>query len=110
MDNPTTGELNRRVLIRRWQDQPNAAFGIDPVYDPGVTVWGKLVPVGNAVYYGAKQTGDSITHRCVIRYRAGITGEHVVESSGVRYRVKRADSLGWERRYTVMELEELGPV
>jgi SPP1 family predicted phage head-tail adaptor len=110
MPNPAPGDLDRRVTLRLWQDQPNAAFGIDQTYDAGVTVWARIEPVGGSVYYGSKQTGEGVSHRITVRHRPGITAGHVAESGGLRYRVRRVSELGGERRFTVLEVEELGAV
>lgn len=110
MQLPTVGELNRLVTIRRWQDVPNAAFGVDQTFDAGVQVWAKVEPVAGAIYYGTKQTGENVTHRFVIRYRIGITAEHVVEYAGVRYRIQRVSDMNDARRFTVIEAQELGTI
>jgi SPP1 family predicted phage head-tail adaptor len=110
MRKPSAGALDRRIALRRWQDQPNSAFGIDQTYDAGVTVWGRIEPVGGSVYYGSKQTGDSVSHRITVRHVTGITAEHVAECDGVRYRVRRVSDLAGERRFTVLEVEELGAI
>ncbi len=39
-----------------------------------------------------------------------ITGEHVAEYTGLRYRVKRASDLNGERRFVVLEVEALGAI
>ena len=42
---PDTGELVRRVTIRRWTDTANIGFGIDQNFDAGITRWAKNQPV-----------------------------------------------------------------
>lgn len=116
MREPTAGELNRRATIRLWQDVPNAAFGLDQTFDAGYACWAKVEPVGGATYYGAKQTGDQVTHRITVRRVAGktdpasVTGSHVVEIDGMRYRVRRVTDMNDGRRFTAIEAEELGAI
>ncbi len=107
---PTIGELNRLVTIRRWQDMPNAAFGVDQTFDAGVSLWAKVEPVAGVIYYGTKQTGENVTHRFTIRYRTDISAEHVIEYAGNRYRIQRVSDLNGAHRFTVMEAQELGAI
>ena len=115
MTEPQSGELNRRVAIKRWQDMP-ALSGSITVSDTLVaTVWGKIEPVGNAIFFGTKQVGEDVTDRIYIRRTSAltertITGEHVCESSGLRYRVRRASALNGEKKFVLLEVECLGNV
>lgn len=116
MREPSAGELNRRVTIRYWQDSPNNAFGLTPVFSDDYSCWAKVEPVGGALFWGAKQTGEAVTHRVIVRYVAGktdpqsITGEHVIESEGTRYRVRRVSDINDARRFVAVEVEQLGAV
>lgn len=115
MKNPTAGALDRRVTLRRWQDIPNAAFGVDQTYDAGVTVWASIEPVGSAIFWGTQQIENGVTHRVTARRSSAIneltvTGEHVVEHGGLRYRVKRASDLNGAGRFVVLEVEALGAI
>lgn len=110
---PKTGELNRRVAIKRWQDMP-ATSGSITVSDTLVaTVWAKIEPVGNAIFFGTKQVGEDVTDRIYIRRTSAltertITGEHVCESGGLRYRVRRASALNGEKKFVLLDVECLG--
>lgn len=113
MTEPQAGELNRRVAIKRWQDMP-AMSGSITVSDTLVaTVWAKIEPVGNAIFFGTKQVGEDVTDRIYIRRTSAltertITGEHVCESGGLRYRVRRASALNGEKKWLLLEVEALG--
>lgn len=114
-NDPTIGELDSRVLIRRWQDLPNADFGTTPDYDAGYEIWCKLVPSGSAIYFGTMQVNESVTHQAFVRYTPDIndrtvTGQHVVECEGERYRVKRATKWGGQKVFLYLELELLGSI
>ena len=116
MREPSTGELNRRALIRKRQGTPDAQFGIAETYDAGFPCWAKVEPIGGATYYGAQQTDDKVTHRIIVRRVAGktdplsVTAEHVVDLAGLRYRVRRVTDLNDARRVTAIEAEELGAI
>lgn len=112
---PTSGDLNRRVTLRKWQDVAAAGFGIDATFDAGATVWASVEPVGSAIFWGTQQIENGITHRIIVRRTAAIneiaiTGEHVAEHAGQRYRIKRASDLNGERRFVVFEVEVLGGI
>lgn len=112
---PSTGALNRRILLRRWQDVADTGFSIDQTFDPGTTVWGSLEPVGSAIYWGSQQIEQGVTHRLIVRRTAAInehsiTGEYVAEHLGIRYRVRRASDLNGEGRFLVLEVESLGAI
>ena len=113
MTEPKVGELDRRVAIKRWQDMP-AMSGAITVSDTLVaTVWAKIEPVGNAIFFGTRQVGEGVTDRIYIRRTAAltertITAEHVCESGGLRYRVKRASALNGEKAWLLLEVECLG--
>jgi len=108
MKMPTTGELNRRVTIKDWQDQPNANAGIDQVYSNPVKVWAKVEPVGAALVQGSVQLNDKITHRFYIRYKKGITADISLFLDDIKYRPKRVTDLADKRQFLVIECEELG--
>jgi SPP1 family predicted phage head-tail adaptor len=110
---PSTGEMTRRVVIRKWSDEPNLAFGVTPTFDAGVARWAKVEPIHGLAYWAGKQIGDETTHVFWIRYGFGsqqgnITGEHVIEWKGQRYRVLTATNIGDAQIYTKIEAKELG--
>lgn len=115
MAQPAIGELNRRVVIRKFHDVPNINFGTTQTVDAGITCWAKMSAVGGAMYWGTKSVGDDITHRFWVRYGTGtrqqdITGEHVIEHSGLRYRVKRSSDWEDARTHTMIETTLLGAI
>ncbi|WP_188260866.1 phage head closure protein [Azospirillum tabaci] len=110
MQRPSAGDLNRRAVIRRWQEFPDVVDGIDQSFPEVARVWSKVEPVGGGIYYGSVQTGNMVTHRITIRRRQDVTAEHVIDADGRRYRVKRSADLGTAREFTVLDVEELGGV
>lgn len=115
MKEPSTGELNRRITIKGWQDMPAMGGGITQTFDAGVGAWAKREPVGNAIFFGTKQVDESVTDRFIVRRSSQltertITGEHVIECEGQRFRVKRASAMNGGRTFVVIEAEGLGNV
>lgn len=115
MREPATGELNRRITIKAWQDTPAMGGGITQTFDAGQSVWAKREPVGNAIFFGTKQLEETVTDRFIIRRTSllterTITGEHVIEGEGQRFRVKRVSAMNGGRDFVVIETELLGNV
>lgn len=104
------GRMDRLIRIRKWQDVPNPGASLDQTFDAGVTAWANKRAASGSLYYGTQQVDTKVTDIFTIRYREGITGEHVIELAGIRYRVKRASPYRDQRVFTVIEAEELGAI
>jgi hypothetical protein len=72
--------------------------------------WAKIDPVGTAVYANGVQTDVKITHRVTFYYLKGMSESHEVVHGVTIYRVRRVTDINGKRRYTLLEVEELGPV
>lgn len=112
---PESGELNRRVLLRRWTSQPNFEMGLTETFDAGVSRWAKIKPVSGSAFYGSPQTDETPTHRIWIKYATGskpedITQQHVIDhpAANQRFRVLRAMDVGGAQRYTLLDVKLLG--
>jgi SPP1 family predicted phage head-tail adaptor len=115
MSLPAAGELNRRIVIKAQADIPAMGAAITQNFTTLATVWAKHQPVGAAVFFGTKQVGENVTDRFIVRRNSTVneqkvTGDHVIDFAGSRYRVKRASDLEGARQYTMIEAECLGNV
>ena len=108
MREPHAGELDRRVTIRRRVDLPGADMGLDETFPEQLDRWAKIEPVGTAVYAGSVQIDTAVTHRVILRYLPGLTNAHEVVHGTTVYRVQRITDMNGSRRWTVLEVEELG--
>lgn len=121
---PAAGELNRRLAIRLRTDLPASNMGLDSVFSVLKARWGKIQPVGTAVYSQGVQAEVKITHRIWFRVIKGITDAHeivhVTRVPGIDevyevvpdtplYRVKRSADMSDTRRFTLLEVEEISP-
>lgn len=112
MKYPDVGELDKLVKIRLWNDTPNIAFALDQNFDVGQDAWARIDPTGAALFFGTQQIEAGMTHwlttwrTSTINERA-ITGKHVVEHDGVRYRVRRASDINGRRDFVLIGLEQL---
>ena len=112
---PSAGELDRRVTIKAWADQANAAFGLDQGFTDPIKRWARIRPAGAMVHYGSKQTGEGVTHYIVMRRDSQtlpelMTPERVIEHQGQRYRILRAVDLEGRRLFTSVECTNLGAI
>lgn len=109
MREPSAGELDRRITVRLRSDDPAPDLGLDSVFSDQKKWWAKIEPVGTAVYANGVQTDVKITHRVILYYLKGMSDAHEVVHGGSIYRVKRVADMNGSRRFTVLEVEELGP-
>lgn len=107
---PGAGELNRPITLRVRSDFPATDMGLDSNYPSSIPTWAKIEPVGSVIYAGSVQVDNTVTHRVTLRYRTGITDSHEVVEGNTVYRVKRVTDMNGARRFTVLEVEELGQV
>lgn len=108
MREPSAGELDRRITVRLRSDTPAADLGLDSVFTDQKQRWAKIEPVGTAVYANGVQTEVKITHRVILYYLKGMSDAHEVVHGGSVYRVKRVADMNGTRRFTLLEVEELG--
>ncbi|MCK9389769.1 MAG: head-tail adaptor protein [Sulfuritalea sp.] len=104
-----------RATIKGWQDMPAMGGGITQTFDAGQPAWAKREPLGNAIFFGTKQVDEAVTDRFIIRRTPAltdrtITGEHVIEGEGQRFRVKRVSALNGGNKFVVIEAELIGNV
>lgn len=115
MKQPDVGELDRLVRIRRWADTASTGFGIDQSFDVGTSAWARIEPAGTALFYGTQQITPGMTHR-LTAWRTPtvnaltITGQHVVEHQGMRYRVRRVTDINGRMDFVMIDLEQLGAI
>lgn len=105
---PGAGELDRRIVIRLREDLPIEESSLETAFTQDRRRWAKIRAVGTASYTDSVQTDDKITHRVWVRVLAGVTTSHEIVSGDVIYRVKRSAPLGAGKRFTLIEVEELG--
>lgn len=113
---PSAGELNCRISIKRWEDVPSGNADLAAYYTEVWQCWAKIVPVGSLIYQGSVQTGQTVTHRIIIRRVEGTTDppslarQHVIDCEGQRYIVRRVTDLEGKKLFTQIEAEETGAI
>ena len=109
MREPSAGELDRRITLRLRSDVPAPDQGLDSLFTEQKKRWARIEPVGTAVYTAGVQTDVKITHRVIFYYLKGMSEAHEVVHGGTIYRVRRVADMNGGRRFTLLEVEELGP-
>lgn len=109
MREPSAGDLNRRITIRVRADLPADDQGLEPVFTDEKRRWAEIKPVGTAVYNAGLQLERKVTHRITFYLLEGVSEAHEVLHGQTLYRVRRVADMNGSRRYTVLEVEELGP-
>lgn len=112
---PDTGELQRRIVIRRWTDVPTGTFGIAQTFDQGITRWAKHEPVHGLAIRAGMQTGEVPTDLFWVRTSKttrpqDITLGHVVEWNGRRYRVQDTIDVEDKQQFTRITTKDLGAI
>lgn len=102
------GRLRYRILIQQRTDVPTGIFGMAQEHAPGEKAWADVRPVTGVTYRDGVQTGQRITHRFYIRYRAALSDADEIIYNGRKYRIERVTDWKERRRFTVIEAEELG--
>lgn len=106
---PSAGELNRRITLRLRADVPASDQGLDSLFTEQKKRWAKIEPVGTAVYAAGIQTDVKLTHRITLYYLKGMSESHEVVHGSTVYRVRRVADMNGDHRFTLLEVEELGP-
>ena len=67
------GQLRHRLLLEAPSATPDGAGGTTSVFAPVVTLWAGIHPVSVDASQAPRQTGETLTHHIVIRYRGGVS-------------------------------------
>lgn len=112
---PDTGELNRRIVIRRWTDVPNASFNVDQTFDAGINRWAKVEPIRGIASRMGVATVEEATHYFWVRYSAETTADYfsqdrVIEYRGRRFRILDAQNFQDADRFIRITAKDLGAI
>ena len=109
MREPEVGELNTRATFRIRSDTTSGP-GLEAQFEDVAKRWVKIEPPGTATYTGSVQTGTIITHRIYCRFIPDLQSDFEFVGRGRVYRVRRPTDLAGRQVWSVVEVEELGPV
>lgn len=106
---PASGELKHRMEVRKRSDKP-VGPGLEPEFTLVCRRWVRVEPLGTATYAHAQQTKSGITHRLYCRFIPDLQSDFEFVGRGRVYRVRRPTDLAGRQVWSVVEVEELGPV
>jgi SPP1 family predicted phage head-tail adaptor len=98
------GMLNRRLALEAPVETPDGAGGVTRSYQEIATLWAAVEPVAARGEVVAIQSGQTITHRIVIRRRADISTRHRLRDGGRVFRIVTVRER--DRRFLEIQAEE----
>jgi SPP1 family predicted phage head-tail adaptor len=107
--NPRIGELRHRLSIQAERATSDGGGGLsDPWADPVTvaTVWGKVEPLTGGERLHATQIQDRLSHRVVIRHRAGVTAAMRVVFGTRAFNIRAVIDMGERGRFLELLCEE----
>ena len=81
------GELNRRLVLEQPVESADGAGGVTRSYASVTTLWAAVRPAAARGDVVAAATGASVTHRIVLRTRAGLTTRHRLRDGSRIFRI-----------------------
>lgn len=112
--NSFSGELKYRISLFRRVDSPSLDLRAVSVDTKIGSYWAKIEAVGGMYFMQGLQQNQLVTHRIWIRWIRGKTDEHslshgvIVKCDGIVYEIIRVMDADNTRRFTVLEVQELG--
>ncbi|MBG6243429.1 MAG: head-tail adaptor protein [Candidatus Symbiopectobacterium sp. Dall1.0] len=104
---PDPGELNKRVLFYKRQDEPIWDSGVQAANQGECTVWGKLIPVSDTLRINSFQTKKMITHKILVRYRKSLYDSSQAVINGIVYSIRGVIDINSAGRFLSFSCEEI---
>jgi SPP1 family predicted phage head-tail adaptor len=98
------GALDRRLALEAPAETPDGAGGVVRTYQEVATLWASVEPVAARGEVVAMQSGQTITHRILIRRRADITARHRLRDGAKVFRIVALRER--DRRWLEIQAEE----
>lgn len=106
------GDMNRKVDLLVKTLTPSGDSGVDYslTYTVVDTIWAVVrTDEGRDFFDSTQKTGTSQTHTFYVRYRVGITQEHVLKYNDEYYNILKVTNLGEESRFLKLTAAVRGP-
>lgn len=94
------GPLRHRVTIQFEEQQSDGAGGYLPLLRDLDTVWASIQPISGNEALVARQLQDTVTHKVVMRYRAGVTAAMCLKFGTRMFNIREVRNLD-ERNHTL---------
>lgn len=99
------GSLRQRVTIQTLTKTEDGVGGWNHSWADTVTVWADLFPLSGGEIYKQGQVQSPVTHKCVIRYRTGVTTNQRITYGGNPYNIRAVLNLNERSEWLELHLE-----
>lgn len=102
------GELQHRVELQRYVEQPYQGHNVTREWHSIATVWAMIEPVSGLTMLDTKQVNQGVTHKITIRWFPNLTSEYWVLFKSRRFRIRSIVSPYETKDWHVLLVEEDG--
>jgi SPP1 family predicted phage head-tail adaptor len=106
MSAPESGALRRRLRLERPLDAPDDIGGVSRSWTLEATVWAQLTSLKGLTRLQGERLEQAITHRVVMRWRAGVSGEMRLVMGQRVFAIRSVRDPDEGRRALVLDCEE----
>lgn len=103
------GDLNKKIFLKTQAISlatADESFGSD--IDPWVPVWASVETTRGDQIFDGTNLINSVTHKFSIRYRQGLTQEHLVQFEGIIYRIVDVEDFEEKHDWMVLSCVKRG--
>ena len=101
------GRMRRRLTVMAPVEADDGAGGVVRTYEDARTVWAAVEPVAGGFRLAAGRTGQTVTHRIILRSGQALTAQHCLRDGTRTYRVRSVHAADAEGRFLVALTEEM---
>ena len=109
MSAPTIGSLRHRLVLEEVTRTPDGAGGATETWGTVAELWADLHPLAGREAPHAEQLSGRLTHRVIVRYRAGIVPAMRFRLGQRLFHIEAVRDLGERRRHLECLVEEREP-
>lgn len=100
------GKLNKRVTILKLGDKEDEMGQITKGLVELKTVWGTLYPVRGSEFYEIQKIEGKVTHKCYIRFLAGVDNNCFLRHRGKTFTVESVIDVDLEHKMLEIHCSE----
>lgn len=109
MSAPTIASLRHRLVLEEATRTPDGAGGGVETWSTVAELWADLHPMSGREVSHAEQLSGRLTHRVIMRYRAGIVPAMRLRLGTRLFHIEAVRDLGERRRHLECLVEEREP-
>jgi SPP1 family predicted phage head-tail adaptor len=101
------GRMRRRLTIMAPVETDDGAGGVVRTYEDTSTVWAAVEPVAGGFRLAAGASGQTVTHRIILRSGPELTAQHCLRDGTRTWRIRSVHAADGEGRFLVALTEEM---